>query len=332
MELPKLFIWMSFMKEFFTYEQQVEKLKKQGLIIKNEENTIKFLKLEGYYNIINGYAPIFKNNSVFKKGTSFEDICSLYKFDKNLRSIIYKHISSIETHIRALVAHEFTKVHGVDEKSYLSKNSFTANPKSEQAVERLLEECNKTIADALKDNSNKYREYIAHNYKKHNHVPMWVLVRALSFGTVSIFYKNMLPDEKETIAHTFNVSSDQLTNILEVLVSFRNIVAHGERTYCAKLPKTRLSTELSITKKLMIAKNPKGQNKFGRNDFLALLICCKYLLQPEEFNELINELKMAIDELSITLNDSMVGKIRIQMGLQSNAWKNLPKLICDDIQ
>ncbi len=50
------------------------------------------------------------------------------------------------------------------------------------------------------------------------------------------------------------------------------------------------------------------------------------------FNELINELKAAIDELSTTLNDSMVGKIRIQMGLQSNAWKNLPKLICDDIK
>lgn len=320
------------MKEFFTYEQQVEKLKNQGLIIKNEENTIKFLKLEGYYNIINGYSPIFKNNGVYKKGTRFEDICSLYNFDKELRSIIYKHISSIETHVRALVAHEFTRAHGVDEKEYLSKASFTANPKSEPAVERLLEDCNKTITDALRDNSNKYREYIAHNFNKHNHVPMWVLVRALSFGTVSIFYKNMLSEEKDKIAYTFNISSEQMTNILEVLVSFRNIVAHGERTYCAKLPKTRLSTELSITKKLMIAKNAKGQNKFGRNDFLALLIGCKYLLQPDEFSELINELKMAIDKLSLTLNDSMVGKIRIQMGLQSNAWKNLPKLVCDDIK
>lgn len=40
------------MKEFYTYEQQLEKLRKDGLIIVGENEAIDFLRLEGYYNVI----------------------------------------------------------------------------------------------------------------------------------------------------------------------------------------------------------------------------------------------------------------------------------------
>ena len=314
------------MKAFYTYEQQIQKLKDKGLIIIDESSAIDFLKSEGYYNVINGYSPTFKINGSFYKGTTFEEICNLYAFDKDIRSIIYKHTASIESHIKALIAHEFSRVHGVDEKEYLKANAFTQNSNSANAVARLIEECNNTITAALNHNSNKYREYIAHNYNAHGHVPMWVLIRALSFGTTSILYKNMIEDEKEAIARNFGLSSSQLTNMLEVVVSYRNIVAHGERTFCARLPKTRLSTGLSITKKLNIAKNPKGEIKFGRNDFLSLLICCKYLLSSDEFQILMRDLASCLNELSEHLNPSMMGRIKISMGLASKSWLLLTKL------
>ncbi|MBQ7384172.1 MAG: Abi family protein [Clostridia bacterium] len=314
------------MKEFFTYEQQIEKLKSKGLIINDENKAISFLRLEGYYNVINGYSPNFKANGVFYRGTTFEEICHLYAFDKNLRSVIYKHTSSIESHIKAIIAHEFSKVHGVDEKVYLQPECFSQNQNSEAAVLRLIAECQTTINEALNHNSNKYREYIAHNYQAHGHVPMWVLIRALSFGTVSIFYKNMLDEERTSIAKNYGLSSSQLANMLEVVVSYRNIVAHGERTFCARLPKTRLSTRLSITQKLCIAKNNKGEIKFGRNDFLALLISCKYLLPENEFQQLMDELIECLQKLSIHLTPSMMGRIKICMGLKSNSWLLLPKL------
>ena len=194
----------------------------------------------------------------------------------------------------------------------------------------MINDCNVTITDALNHNSNKYREYIAHNYQTHGHVPMWVLIRALSFGTISIFYKNMIEEEKELIANNYNLSAAQLANMLEVVVSYRNIVAHGERTFCARLPKTRLSTKLSITKKLCIAKNNKGTNKFGRNDFLSLLICCKYLLPSNEFVLLMNELQACLNSLGRSLSDSMIGRIKISMGLASKSWLLLQRLKIDE--
>lgn len=320
------------MKEFFTYEQQVGKLKDNGLIINDEKKAICFLKLEGYYNIINGYSSEFKSQKGnFNKGTTFEDICNLYAFDKDIRNIIYKYTSSVETHIKALIAHEFSRAHGVDESLYLQPSCFSSNQTSRQKVQELINTCNETINEALNSKSNKYRKYIEHNKTKHGHVPMWVLIRALSFGTTSIFFKNMIEEEREKIASNYALSSSQLANVLEVVVSYRNIVAHGERTFCARLPKTRLSTNLGIVKKMQIPKNAKGENKYGKSDFLSLLICCKYLLPSEEMDSLIEELKKAIEWLSVRLSPSMMGKIKHLMGLWSNGWINLSRLTIDPL-
>ena len=205
------------MKEFYSYEKQIEKLRNEkGLIIEDEYQTIDALKFEGYYNIINGYSKIFKDKTtnVFYNGTTFNHIRQLYLFDKKLRAIVYNYTTSIENHIKALIAHEFSKAHGVDEKLYLNANCFNATEKNVEKINRLIEECKQTISDALNENSNKYRQYIAHNYNKNNHVPMWVLIRALSFGTTSIFYNCMQSKEKSTIAQNFNLTSPQLANFL----------------------------------------------------------------------------------------------------------------------
>ena len=314
------------MKEFYTYEQQIEKLKRDGLTIEDEQFVIKELQLEGYYNIINGYAMIFKNGEKFIKGTNFENINHLYDFDKILRSIVYKYTSSAECHFKAILAHEFSRIHGVDEKIYLNKDSFSPNKSRKSSIETLITICEETIKDAIDKSSTKYREYIHHNLTKHQHVPLWVLIRAITFGTTSIFYENLKDDEKDIIAEKYSLTGKQLSNILEVVVSFRNIVAHGERTFCARLPKKRLSTELSITNKLCIEKNDKGDNKFGRNDFFALLICCKYLLQPVEFAGFMTELTAALDTLEQQQKRFIFVKIKTLMGLKSDNWKKLVKL------
>lgn len=316
--------FMRIMKDFYTYEQQIEKLKKDGLIIDNENYAKEELKFEGYYNIINGYSPLFKKDNVFLKGINFENINALYDFDKTIRSIVYKYASLIECHIKALIAHEFSKVHGVDEKKYLNFQSFTQNKNDKGNVERLINDCKKTIENSLNKDSKKYRIYINHNLEKHGHVPMWVLIRAISFGTTSIFYSCMLESEKESIAKIYNLNSNQLANILEMVVCFRNIVAHGERTFCAKIPKKRLTTNLVIAKKLNIKKNEKGYNRFGRNDFLSLLICFKYLLSQIEFASFFNELEIAFEIIEKRQPPYIMDKIKFNMGLKFSSWKRLP--------
>lgn len=314
------------MKEFYTYEQQLSKLREDGLTITNETEAIVSLQSEGYYNIIKGYSFIFKKSTKFDKGITFDHILALYDFDKKLRNIVYNYTTSIECHIKALIAHEFSKIHGVDEKIYLTPSAFAVNKDNIENINHLITKCKEVIFSALDKNSNNYRQYIAHNKMKYDIVPLWVLIRALSFGTTSIFYKYMLPDEQKSIANIYKVMPKNLANMLEVVVSFRNIVAHGERTFCAKLPKTRLSTNLNLIRKLAIEKNKKNDNKYGRNDFLALIICFKYLLSPIEFSGFMVEFEIALDMLSKTISGTNLSYIKNLMGLKNNSWKNLNKI------
>lgn len=50
------------MKEFTTYEEQIEILKSRNLIIEDDVAFEEILKDIGYYNLINGYSSIFKSN------------------------------------------------------------------------------------------------------------------------------------------------------------------------------------------------------------------------------------------------------------------------------
>ena len=209
--------FLLYMKEFFSYEQQFEKLESRGLIFLDREKAYEDLKLEGYYNIINGYAHFFEDSekeNEYIRGTTFNNILDLYVFDKTLRNLVYRYTATIECHIKALVAHVFSREHGVDERKYLMPSSFSPNISFAEGILRLIYECYQTIDDAKKTESNKFRKYIAHSAEVHNHVPMWILIRALTFGTTSIFYKYMKTNEKEEIASEFGLTGDQLTNML----------------------------------------------------------------------------------------------------------------------
>lgn len=307
------------MKEFYTYEQQILKLKNEGLIINNIDSAMKFLKLEGYYNIINGYSCFFKSNKRFIQDTTFEDIKALYNFDKNFKSIIYKYIITIENHVKSLIAYEFSKNHGVDEKIYLTRKNFNNNQSFDQDVKNLIDICNNTINEGINLNSGKYRKYIEHSYLNHGHVPLWILVLALTFGNVSKFYTYMKTEEKNNIANIYNLNSRQFANVLKILVSFRNIVAHGERLFCTKLPKLRL-IELPIKNKITL---PEGN--YGKCDAFTLFIIFKYTLPMELFENFIKDFKIEYDQLNTVFENKkdIISIIKKEMGLLE-IWQKLP--------
>lgn len=110
------------MKEFKTIEEQINILKSKGIIINNQKKAYKILLNNNYYNIINGYKDIFLNDNKYIKNTSFEEIYSMYEFDRSLRNIFLEYILKIENQIRSLIAYYFSKYHG--NKNYLIIDNF----------------------------------------------------------------------------------------------------------------------------------------------------------------------------------------------------------------
>ena len=85
---------------YTTTEQQIENLKKQGLIISDENLARLALQTYGYSNLIKSYRDpytiIQQEKKIFRSGTSWEQIYSLYAFDKDLRNAVMASMIDLE--------------------------------------------------------------------------------------------------------------------------------------------------------------------------------------------------------------------------------------------
>ena len=311
------------MKIFTTYDEQISILKSRHLIIEDENMLMQQLEDIGYYNLINGYSFIFKDkDDNYIQNASSNDIISLYNFDKSLRTIVYKYALKVESKFKSLISYIFSNHHGVDEKLYLLRENFDKDIEKESNIIRLINNLNELITESKDKNSSKWKRYISHYAENHGHVPFWVLVRAMTFGDISIFYANMILSEKTEIANKFNLSPSQLESMLKSLVQFRNTVAHDERIFCKKINRNYLTTKLPVYDLMRIPRSQTGTPYSGINDFLSLMIIFKYLLSPLDFADFWLEFTTERDILIKNIKSHFVSTINNEMGLK-NRWKNL---------
>ena len=77
-------------KTFFTYDEQIEKLKKEKqLIISNPSFAKMMLQKLSYFSLIDGYKDLFKHkpSGNYLHGVTFEEITAFYYFDEELRTL-----------------------------------------------------------------------------------------------------------------------------------------------------------------------------------------------------------------------------------------------------
>ena len=71
------------LKKPLTYKGQIERLKNQGIMVKDEEKAVEILKKVNYYRFT-GYALQFRIKptiSEYKQGTDFDKIYNILLFD-----------------------------------------------------------------------------------------------------------------------------------------------------------------------------------------------------------------------------------------------------------
>lgn len=276
-------------KEFKTYDEQIAILISRGIDISSSESKSfakKALQHEGYYNLINGYNKLFLDSKdVYKKGTTIQEIHSLYTFDKKLREILLQNILHLETNIKSLIAYYFPQAH--PESNYLVyKNFDTAKRNANKNIPDLIAEIQRQIANRSSDPS------ISHYLQKYGYIPLWVLNNILTFGTISKFYSLMLQQERQSISKTFHISDNELESILFYISSVRNFCAHGNRIYCYRSKNPLGDMKLHST--LQIAKSPNNEYLYGKRDLFAVMIALKAILSKKEYLRLVKDIDLAI--------------------------------------
>lgn len=267
-------------KQFKTITEQIELLKSRKLKIENIEVATNILENNNYYFLINGYKNLFidysSNEERYIEGSTLEEIYNLYEFDRKIRIIFLEYILLIERRVDTYIAYEFSKQYG--HKDYLISNNFDYNQKNNKMIDKLLNDINSEILHQYK-NSNKM---IVHYLDTYNYIPLWVLIRILSFGKVSKFYSIMQSKEKNKISKRYNIKSEVLKIYLTNLDEIRNICAHDEKLYDVKLrfkiSSNKYHSSLNIPKL-------KGNYIKGVQDLFSVVLILKQMLEKEEFHQ-----------------------------------------------
>ncbi len=306
-------------KEFKTIEEQIDILKSRNVIIENYDKAYNILSRNNYYYLINGYKDLFidftSKDEKYIHNTNLEELYSLYEFDKNIKINFLKYLLLIENEIDTYIAYEFSKSFG--HKNYLVSQNFSNSNSKIPLVEKFINDINLEIQYQYK-NSNKMITHYLDNYK---YIPLWVLVRVLSFGKISKFYSLMKQKEQNAISRKFNMQISEFKIYLQNLTLIRNICAHDEKLYDIRT-KSRIYPTI-YHKKLHILRN--NRVLYATRDLFSIVIILKMLLEKEKFNIFYTEIINSIEMLEKQLHTISIDKVLYKMGFPKN-YRKLLKL------
>lgn len=285
------------MKTYKTNEELIDYLESKGVIIKNKQDALYKIERFTYYSIINSYKRFFKdNNNKYLPNVTFNEIYSMYVFDKNLKYIMLKYALEVETIIKSLIANQISKIYGI--KKYLDLANLDYNSKLKHK-EKLL----KRIKEEIKNNYNSHTA-VTHYIDKYGYVPPFVLTKVLSFGVISSYYGLLKQSDRQAISKYFKISDKLLKQILKNLTSIRNISAHSDRLFCFR-DKYTLSFK-TINNKYKINGNT--------TNMYMMLQVLKLVLTPELYKEMIDRIDKEINILSSNLKAISINDILSIMG------------------
>ena len=299
-------------KNFKTINEQVEILKNKGLIIEDEISVKETLLRENYFFIM-GYRHVFMTSPKERKfmpGTTFDEVYSLFTFDRNFRNIIFKNVLVIENQLKSVISYQLSKKYGYKEKEYLNPKNFTQDHNKARRVRDLIDKMKRQI----RINATTHNATI-HYMNNYGYIPLWVLVKVLSFGIVCELYTILKKEDQIEIAEVFNTTPQVLEDILIILSNYRNLCAHEDIVFEHKTERVIPDTKYH---NLMNIPQMDGEYIYGKNDLFAVIIIFKILLKNKEFRLMMKEIEYEIELLDGRIDSVSINKILDRMGFPQN--------------
>lgn len=306
-------------KEFKTLDEQIEILKNRGLVINDIDKTEELLLRENYF-FINGYRHIFMKNhkeDSFIPGTTFEELYAVFQFDRSFRNVLFKNLLIVENNLKSIIAYKLSKKYGIREKDYLKPSNFSQDIKKVRQVNDVLNK----IKRQIKLNGRQHSATL-HYISNYGYVPLWILVKLLSFGMINELYSILKPDDKLAIAEYYNLDVETLGIYIALLSNYRNLCAHEDIVYDHRtqkeIPDTRYHMELDVP-------TTNDEYVYGKNDIFAVVIMLKCMLTESDFTDFVNEVSYDLNLLDGRVNIIPQSKILDRIGFPSN-WEEIAKI------
>lgn len=299
-------------KKFKTLQEQVDILESKGLLIEDRDECIDILLRENYF-FINGYRHLLMRSPQdrnFVVGSTFRELYSIFLFDRYLRNIIFKNLLIVENNMKSIISYQLSKKYGYREKDYLNAKNFTNDPDKSRRVKDLINKMKRQI----RVNGQQHTATM-HYITNYGYIPLWVLVKLLSFGVISDLFTVLKPEDKVGIADIYDVEVSQLEDFLPILANYRNLCAHEDILYDHRTDK---SIDNNIYHEKLGILQMDDEYIYGKNDIFAVVIILKYLLTDAEFRLMMREIDYEIGKLSGVIKSIPLAKILDRIGFPEN--------------
>jgi abortive infection bacteriophage resistance protein len=213
----------------------LSQLEERGLNIGDPDRAKKYLEFIGYYRLSAYFLPYQNSKDHFKDDVKFNDILTLYIFDRKLKLILMDAIERIEVAIRSAITN-YMSLYTNDPHWFLTESHFDnyspQKGKSFQHYDGFLS----SIQNSLNKQNDAVPIVHYHNkYSSPDYPPGWVIMEFLTFGQISKIYSILQNKYKKRIAKKFNVSRRLLEAVLLSLTVIRNRCAHHQRVWNVNL-------------------------------------------------------------------------------------------------
>ena len=256
-------------KEFKTYNEQVDILVRRGMDIEDRDEAVFLLQQVSYYRLSGYCYPFreFKNNSradTFFPGTRLRDVVDLYRFDSRLRTETFTALTPIELAIRAHLGHELGRL---DPLIHLDPYKFgvTVRTPKEKKYNSWRKRYDRELGSSREDFVNHHKQKYGGN------LPVWAATEIMDWGTLTYLYELSPTSVQNTISSQCDLTAPQLRSWLKALNIVRNICAHHGRLFnrvhaiSPKLPAQGTHTDLDCI-------NTDWKRTFGQLTLVQLLL------------------------------------------------------------
>ena len=303
-------------KIFKSIDEQIEILKSKGLVINDLDKTKDILFRENYF-FISGYRHMFMRGNKekgFIEGTTFEELYAVFVFDRKIRNIMFKYILVIENNIKSIISYQLSKKYGFKDKDYLNPKNFTQDALRVRQVYDVLNKMKRQIRV-----NGKQHTATLHYISNYGYIPMWILVKVLSFGLISELYGILKTEDQVTVSEFYDLNTETLGIYLALLSNFRNLCAHEDIVYEHRTQKTIPDTKYH---RLLDIPMMNDEYIYGKNDMFSVVIMLKQVLNKNDFTDFVNEVNFELSLLDGRVNVIPQSKILDRMGFPSN-WEDI---------
>jgi len=304
------------LKEFKTLDEQIEILQGRGMVINDIEKTKSLLLRENYF-FISGYRHMFLRSSKDKKfieGTTFEELYAVFQFDRSFRNILFKNLLIVENNLKSVMSYCLSRKYGVKEKDYLKPSNFSQDMKKIRQVNDVLNKLKRQI----KLNGRQHSATL-HYLSNYGYVPLWILVKLLSFGMINELYSILKPEDKLAVADYYNLDVETLGTYIALLSNYRNLCAHEDIVFEHRTQKIVPDTQYH---RLLNIPVMNDEYVYGKSDIFAVVIMLKQMLNESDFRDLINEIDYELSLLDGRVEVIPQERILDRMGFPLN-WKDI---------